>query len=109
MKVNNFLSKLEEETYRVIKEEESKDLAKEDALTLIAEFVKDVKKKFSKKEDKMEILRSAEKTLGFYINEIEGEEHAIDTSSVGNFVPVTVDVEEEPIEDVEDTEIEAEF
>ena len=48
-----------------------KDLAKEDALSLVSEFVKDVKKKFPNKEDKLEILRDASKTLDFYINEIE--------------------------------------
>lgn len=72
--MSNFLKKLEEETYQVVKEEESKDLAKEDALSLIAEFVKDVKKQFKKKEDRVEILKSAAKTLDFYIDEIEEEE-----------------------------------
>lgn len=54
-----------------IEEAVSKDLAKEDALQLVAEFVKDVKKKFSNKEDKLEILRDVSKTLEFYINEVE--------------------------------------
>lgn len=54
-----------------IEEAVSKDLAKEDALQLVAEFVKDVKKKFDNKEDKLEILRDVSKTLEFYINEIE--------------------------------------
>lgn len=53
-----------------ILEEENKDLAKEDSLALIAEFVKDVKKKFENREDQLEILRDASKTLEFYINEI---------------------------------------
>ena len=66
-----FLNKLNEETYQVVKEEESKDLAKEDALSLIADFVKDVKVKFKKDEDRLEILKSASKTLEFYIDEIE--------------------------------------
>jgi len=72
--MNGFLKRLEEETYKVVKEEESKDLAKEDALSLIAEFVKDVKKQFKKSEDRIEILKAAAKTLDFYIDEIAGEE-----------------------------------
>ena len=54
-----------------IQEAVDKDLAKEDALALVSEFVKDVKKKFTNKEDKLEILRDVSKTLEFYINEIE--------------------------------------
>ena len=54
-----------------IDEAVDKDLAKEDALSLVSEFVKDVKKKFPNKEDKLEILKDASKTLDFYINEIE--------------------------------------
>lgn len=54
-----------------IDEAVDKDLAKEDALSLVSEFVKDVKKKFPNKEDKLEILRDVSKTLEFYINEIE--------------------------------------
>lgn len=79
--VNKFLQKLGEETYQVVQEEETKNLAKEDALSLIAEFVKDVKKKFSKKEDRTEILRSAAKTLDFYIDEIEEEDYNNDFES----------------------------
>ncbi len=58
----------------------SKDIAKEDALSLVSEFVKDVKKKFPNKQDKLEILKDVSKTLEFYINEIEN------TSSI-DFVP----------------------
>ncbi len=54
-----------------IDEAVNKDLAKEDALSLVSEFVKDVKKKFPNKQDKLEILKDASKTLEFYINEIE--------------------------------------
>lgn len=53
-----------------IKEAINKDLQREDALALISEFVKDVKKKFDKK-DVLEILRDTSKTLDFFINEIE--------------------------------------
>lgn len=69
--LKNFQSKLlrENVTFEA-KEQPSKELAKEDALTLIAEFVRDVKKKFPKKEDKLEILKDAQKTLNFFINEI---------------------------------------
>ncbi len=86
--LNNFLSKLKLENkvsnkYTVLDEEESKDLAKEDALALIAEFVKDVKKKFQKKEDRLEILKDASKTLEFYINEIVNTEPTTTTISFG--------------------------
>lgn len=72
--LNGFLDKLKFEnkdssSFQVL-DEESKDLAKEDALALIAEFVKDVKKKFENKDDQLEILQDASKTLEFYINEV---------------------------------------
>lgn len=75
-KIRGLLRRLQEEAYELDQEEEevSKNLAKEDALTLIAEFVKDVKKKFSKPADKKEILDAAKKTLEFFINEIDVEE-----------------------------------
>lgn len=72
--LSNLLDKLKYENKEVssfnVLEEENKDLAKEDSLALIAEFVKDVKKKFENREDQLEILRDASKTLEFYINEI---------------------------------------
>jgi len=70
------LKKLISEVYEAELEEQevSKNLAKEDALTLIAEFVKDVKKKFSKPADRTEILDAAKKTLEFFINELDREE-----------------------------------
>ncbi|MFW6002094.1 MAG: hypothetical protein ACOCQD_02035 [archaeon] len=76
--LSNLLDKLKYEnkdisSFNVLKEE-SKDLAKEDSLALIAEFVKDVKKKFENREDQIEILRDASKTLEFYINEIINSE-----------------------------------
>lgn len=73
---NKLLKKLINEVFEAEQEEEevSKNLAKEDALTLIAEFVKDVKKKFTKKADRTEILDAAKKTLEFFINEIDKEE-----------------------------------
>ena len=72
----NFLDKLLNEVFEAEQQEEavSKNLAKEDALTLIAEFVKDIKKKFSKPADRTEILEAAKKTLDFFINEIDKEE-----------------------------------
>lgn len=79
--LNNFLDKLMLESgkskgrYNVLDEEgPSKDLAKEDALALIAAFVKDVKKKFPKSEDRIEIIKDASKTLEFYMNEISNSE-----------------------------------
>lgn len=77
--LNSFLDKLRfenkkpGESFEVL-DEESKDLAKEDALALIAEFVKDVKKKFENRDDQIEILRDASKTLEFYINEVVNSE-----------------------------------
>lgn len=70
------LKRLLSEIYEAEQQDEqvSKNLAKEDALTLIAEFVKDVKKKFVKKADRTEILDAAKKTLEFFINEIDKDE-----------------------------------
>lgn len=100
--MNRFLKRLEEETYKVVKEEESKDLAKEDALSLIAEFVKDVKKQFKKKEDRMEILKAAAKTLDFYIDEIAEEEP--DDFEMGMETSSELDADEEPMDDIDTTE-----
>ena len=75
--IKNFLYKLNEETDEFGKEEVSKNLAKEDALSLIADFVKSVKKDFSKYADRAEILNAANKTLAFYIDEIEEDEEEI--------------------------------
>lgn len=85
--LNNFLDKLKLESkayskVNVLDEQEDKELAKEDALTLIAEFVKDVKKKFEGKQDRIEILKDALKTLEFYINEIQ---NSSPTQSFDNF------------------------
>ena len=75
MHFSSFIEKLSEETYKIAEQEESKNLAKEDALALIAEFVKEIKKKFNnKKEDVLAILKAANETLDFYIDRIEGEE-----------------------------------
>ena len=71
MKANDFLRKLDEETTSVLKEQKEKEVAKEDALTMIAAFVKDVKKKFTDADDRVEILKAASKTLEFYIDQIE--------------------------------------
>lgn len=82
--LKNFQQKLAKESDSKeysIDEAVSKDLAKEDALALVSEFVKDVKKKFPNKQDKLEILRDVSKTLEFYINEIENTS-SIDLMSV---------------------------
>ena len=73
-KNKNLLNKLSEQAETAGEEEASKNLAKEDALSLIANFVKDIKKKFSKHADRSEILEAAQKTLKFYIDEIDEEE-----------------------------------
>lgn len=101
--MKGFLKKLDEETFQVVKEEESKNLAREDALALIAEFVKGVKKDFSKKEDQLSILRSASKTLDFYINEIETGVEDTSTSS-GSFAPIEPGSDSEDIEMDDDDE-----
>ena len=104
--VSKFLKKLQEETYQVVKEEESKDLAKEDSLSLIAEFVKDVKKQFKKKEDRIEILKSAAKTLDFYIDEIEEGDDDFG-SSMGD-TSSDFDTNDDSDDDDEDIDIEPE-
>jgi hypothetical protein len=68
--VKDLVKRLAEETYQIKEGDGDKDLAKEDALSLIADFVKEVKKSFKDKEDELEILRAASKTLEFFINEI---------------------------------------
>jgi hypothetical protein len=68
--VKDLVKRLAEETYQIKEGEGDKDLAKEDALSLIADFVKEVKKSFKIKDDQLEILRAASKTLEFFINEI---------------------------------------
>jgi hypothetical protein len=61
-----------DDTRYTIKESgHSKDLAKEDSLSLISEFVREVKKQFTDKNDQLEILRDASKCLEFFLNEIE--------------------------------------
>lgn len=70
----NLLNRLNEQAEGAGEEEASKNLAKEDALSLIAEFVKGIKRKFNKHADRLEILEAAQKTLKFYIDEIEAEE-----------------------------------
>lgn len=84
--MNHFLRKLSEEAEIVGQEDVSRNLAKEDALRLIADFVKNVKQKFTKPADKLEILNAAEKTLRFYIDEIESDQFATGVSvGVSNF------------------------
>jgi hypothetical protein len=103
--LSNLLDKLKYENKETtnfnILEEESKDLAKEDSLALIAEFVKDVKKKFENKDDQLEILRDASKTLEFYINEIVNT----DSSSSSTFTkPSSVKSFDSPAEDSSEDE-----
>ena len=95
MDFKNFFGKLDEETTRVLEEQKEKEVAKEDALTMIAEFVKDVKKKFTDDEDRVEILKAASKTLDFYIEEIEEGEEEMDYEGAGEFEPMGDEGEEE--------------
>ncbi len=89
-----------------IAEAVDKDLAKEDALSLVSEFVKDVKKRFPNKQDKLEILRDVAKTLDFYINEIENTS-SIDIMSVSSSVPTMSfdDVSSDESEESEDEDL----
>jgi len=75
-KFNKKLVKENKKSYS-IEEKVNKDLAREDSLALIAEFVKDVKKKFDR-EDVLNILKDASKTLNFYISEIENTSSSLD-------------------------------
>ena len=70
-----------------MKESADKDLAREDALALVGEFVKDVKKKFPNKQDKLEILKDVSKILQFYMDEIENTSSSIDVMSVSSAPP----------------------
>lgn len=91
--MNHFLRKLSEETEVVGKEDVSKNLAKEEALRMVADFVKNVKAKFTKPADKLEILSAAEKTLRFYIDEIESDEFASSVSvGISNFETPTAEI-----------------
>jgi hypothetical protein len=67
-----------------LKEVQDKDLAHEDALSLVSEFVKDIKKKFTDKKDRLEILADAGKVLQFYIDEIENSKSDFDIMSVSS-------------------------
>ena len=84
--INDFLGKLNEETFSVMKEEEDKEFGREEALSLIGGFVKDVKKKFPSKSDTVDILKAALQTLEFFINEIEKGDDSY------NFKNVNLDV-----------------
>lgn len=77
-----------------IDEAVDKDLAKEDALTLVSEFVKEIKKKFDNKQDRLEILKDASKTLEFYINEIENTSSSIDIMSVSSPPPPSLNFDD---------------
>jgi len=102
--MDDFLRKLSEETDATGQEDVSKNLAKEDALRLIADFVKTVKTRFTKPADRLEILNAAEKTLRFYIDEIEGDQFSA-SLSVGSFsAPAPEPVPEgEPESDFDET------
>jgi len=102
--MNDFLRKLSEEAEGAGQEDVSKNLAKEDALRLIADFVKTVKAKFTKPADRLEILNAAEKTLGFYIDELEGDQFGASLSvGMGSFSSPAPVPEEEPESDFDET------
>ncbi len=101
--LNDFLTRLNEDLDEVGKEDVSKNLAKEDALKYIADFVKDIKSKFSKPADRAEILEAASKTLRFYIDEIDSDEFAA-SLSVGTFSTPEMSPEPVPVEDEDEYE-----
>ncbi len=104
--MNDFLRKLNEETEESGKEEVSKNIAKEDALKFVADFVKSVKGKFSKSADQIEILRAGVKTLQFYVDELEGDSFtaslSIDLSDESDNYPEDNFEVEDEYEDEED-------
>lgn len=106
--MNDFLRKLSEEAEMTGQEDVSKNLAKEDALRLIADFVKTVKGKFTKPADRLEILNAADKTLRFYIDEIEGDQFSA-SLSVGSFSMPEPVPEEEVESDFDETPEDEEF
>lgn len=108
--MNDFLRKLSEEAEVVGQEDVSKNLAKEDALRLIADFVKTVKGKFTKPADRLEILNAADKTLRFYIDEIEGDQFGASLSvGMGSFSTPEPVPEEEPESDFDETAEDGEY
>ena len=69
--------------------------AKEEALGMVSEFVKNVKKKFMDKKEQIKVLKDAAKLINFYVDEIEGgeggEESLGDMDSSSDFAPLELD------------------
>ncbi len=101
MKFTDFLRTVENDhpEFNPLIKEDTKNLSKEDALELIADFVKKVKEKFTGKDEAYEILKSAEKTLTFYMNELAPKDEDDDFASVSfiktNFGPQEIESSEE--------------
>lgn len=68
--INIFLKRLHEETEKLHEADDAKNMAREEALSLVAEFVKNVKKKFEDPSDVRDVLNTVLKTLQFYVDQI---------------------------------------
>ena len=68
MEMKKLIVRLQEEVG-----EPSKNLTKEDALAMVSNFVKEIRKKFPSAADRKEILKTALKTLQFYVDEVDGD------------------------------------
>ena len=68
MEMNDLINRLQEEVG-----EPSKNLTKEDALAMVSSFVKDIRKKFPSMADRKAILKTALKTLQFYVDEVDDD------------------------------------
>lgn len=68
MEMKTLIGKLQEEVG-----EPSKNLTREDALAMVSNFVKDIRKKFPSAADRKEILKTALKTLQFYVDEVDSD------------------------------------
>jgi len=68
--IDIFLKRLHEETEKLNEADDAKNMAREEALSLVAEFVKNVKKKFEDPSDVRDVLDTVLKTLQFYVDQI---------------------------------------
>jgi hypothetical protein len=70
--LSSFAKALRNENKKAVLEEKD-DLSREDALDFVSDWVRSIKKDFSKREDQIEMIQNAAKILNFYIDEIEGD------------------------------------
>jgi hypothetical protein len=82
--------------------------SKEEALSMVADFVKNVKKKFNDKQDQLSVLQDAAKLINFYTSEIEdsSEESLGDMDAKGGeFSPLDLDVDDSAVEGDSDDDL----